>query len=582
MTRLEALKLATTKRELASILRVKASFLTHTLYIKSVSNQYYQFQIPKRSGGHRIINAPSDELKDLQSRLSELLLDCIDEINKSKKINSTLSHGFVRDRSIITNALMHVNQKTVFNIDLENFFDSFNFGRVRGFFIKNKNFLLHNDIATVLAKIACLNDTLPQGSPCSPVITNLITHSLDIRLASLAKKNSCTYSRYADDITFSTRKKSFPSALVKDNGEYNYVVGKRLKNEIINSGFSINDKKTRVQFKDSRQDVTGLVVNKKVNIKSEYWRITRAMCHQLFMTGSFTIKRESGQEEGGINELDGRLNFIDSVDRHNHTRPQGAIDIRFAPRNHGIDYRAKLNVREKTFSKFLYYRNFYGNDKPTILCEGKTDNIYLKSAINILASKYPLLAKPQAQTAPYELKINFIEYNKRTKFLLDLFGGGIYLKKFVERYINNFNYYRAPNPSQPVILLLDNDSGPKMLLNHLEDKSSKYPNCPSKKVDMRQSDFMHVTDNLYIILTPQINNGDSAIEDFFDQATLNTPIDGRKFDPKNEADTKTTYGKYTFATKVVKAKKAKISFDKFNPILEKIVKVIKHYQNQPK
>ena len=102
------------------------------------------------------------------------------------------------------------------------------------------------------------------------------------------------------------------------------------------------------------------------------------------------------------------------------------------------------------------------------------------------------------------------------------------------------------------------------------------------KLSLEHIGFAKLQYNLYIILTPQINNGDSAIEDFFDQATLNTPIDGRKFDPKNEADTKTTYGKYTFATKVVKAKKAKISFDKFNPILEKIVKVIKHYQNQPK
>jgi retron-type reverse transcriptase len=111
------------------------------------------------------------------------------------------------DLSLInTNTIVHLNQKNVPNIDLSNFFDSFNVGRVRGFFIKNRNFELHPDIATVIAQIACLDNKLPQGSPCSPVITNLITHSLDIRLASLAKKYSCSYSRYADDITISTRK----------------------------------------------------------------------------------------------------------------------------------------------------------------------------------------------------------------------------------------------------------------------------------------------------------------------------------------------------------------------------------------
>ncbi|AWY01573.1 hypothetical protein A8139_17590 [Marinomonas primoryensis] len=177
-----------------------------------------------------------------------MLLDCIDEINNAKypksqsfspKMRSpkvadhtaeilkikipnsevkqpSLSHGFVRKRSIITNAMMHIGKKNVLNIDLENFFDSFNFGRVQGFFIKNKNFQLNPIIATMIAQIACYDKKLPQGSPCSPVITNLITHSLDIRLASLAKKYKCTYSRYADDITFSTRKSLFPSQIMRE------------------------------------------------------------------------------------------------------------------------------------------------------------------------------------------------------------------------------------------------------------------------------------------------------------------------------------------------------------------------------
>ncbi|MGQ7122368.1 reverse transcriptase domain-containing protein, partial [Escherichia sp. HC-CC4] len=122
----------------------------------------------------------------------------------------SLSHGFERKRSIITNAMMHLGKKYVFNIDLDNFFGSFNFGRVRGFFIKNRNFALDPEIATVIAKIACYNNELPQGSPCSPVITNLITHSLDIKLAAIASRNSSTFTRYADDITFSTRKGEFP------------------------------------------------------------------------------------------------------------------------------------------------------------------------------------------------------------------------------------------------------------------------------------------------------------------------------------------------------------------------------------
>ncbi|WP_229799809.1 reverse transcriptase domain-containing protein, partial [Vogesella fluminis] len=199
----------------------------------------------------------------MQSALSNLLQDCVEEINQSKNdgtaFQSTLAHGFIRKRSILTNAMMHLHKKNVLNVDLKNFFDSFNFGRVRGFFIKNNNFKLDPNIATVIAQIACHENKLPQGSPCSPVISNLITHSLDIRLASLAKANSCTYSRYADDITFSTREKVFPSRLMAET-EQEYIPSKRLNSEIRRAGFGLNENKTRIQYKDSRQEVTGLVV----------------------------------------------------------------------------------------------------------------------------------------------------------------------------------------------------------------------------------------------------------------------------------------------------------------------------------
>ena len=105
---------------------------------------------------------------------------------------------------------------------------------------------------------------------CSPVITNLITHSLDIRLAYLSKKYSCTYSRYADDITFSTGRASFPSQIMREE-EGEYIPSKKLRSEIKRAGFSINSKKTRIQYKDSRQEVTGLVVNQKPNGQLKYF-----------------------------------------------------------------------------------------------------------------------------------------------------------------------------------------------------------------------------------------------------------------------------------------------------------------------
>lgn len=331
MSKLEALRNITTKPQLAALLGVKASTLTYVLYKLKPTTQYTSFTIPKKTGGTRTILAPSGRLKGLQTCLSNLLQDCIVEINKTKradgKYKSTLSHGFVRERSIITNAMMHLNQKNVLNIDLKDFFDSFNFGRVRGFFISNNHFKLNPHIATVIAQIACYDNKLPQGSPCSPVITNLITHSLDIQLASLSKINSCSYSRYADDITISTRETHFPKSIMHENGG-EYIAGARLKSEIKRAGFEINNRKTRIQYKDSRQEVTGLVVNKKPSVKNEYWRTVKSQCHSLFRTGEFTREVNGTIAQGNINQLEGQLNFIDQIDRYNRLRQKPPLSPR--------------------------------------------------------------------------------------------------------------------------------------------------------------------------------------------------------------------------------------------------------------
>ena len=248
-------------------------------------------------------------------------------------------------------------------------------------------------------------------------------------------------------------------------------------------------------------------------------------------------------------------------------------------KSYGLEYRKKLNVREKIFSKFLYYQSFIGNEQPTILCEGKTDNIYLKSAINILSKDYPLLASVKDDKSPYYLLVNFYNYSKRTKFLLDLSGGGSYLKKFVERFKANLKFYKNTLPKNPVIILLDNDSGPNELLNLLTGKKSKdYPNCPNTKEDIRNAEYVHLLSNLYLILTPLSLDKETEMEDFFDDSALKTLVDGRSFDPTKDADTTKTYGKNTFSIKVVKEKKSNISFEAFKVILDRMNSVINHHE----
>ena len=197
--------------------------------------------------------------------------------------------GFRKKGTIVSNAKNHKRRRYVLNLDLEDFFPTFNFGRVRGFFLKDKAFELEEQVATTIAQIACDGKALPQGSPCSPVISELIGQILDLRLLRFAKKHGLRYSRYADDLTFSTNQKDFPPALAQQDPSdlSKWILGDELVLKIEGAGFKINAGKTRMHYRDSRQMVTGLVVNEKANIKSEYYRRARAMCDSLFQTGQY-------------------------------------------------------------------------------------------------------------------------------------------------------------------------------------------------------------------------------------------------------------------------------------------------------
>lgn len=290
--RLAALKAASTLSDVAALLNFHASSLSYILYIQPDAEKYQSFTIPKRAGGQRHISAPCDSLKLLQRNLATFMQDCLAELAAKHVRSDRAAHGFVRKKSIITNARQHRNRKWVFNLDLKDFFPSINFGRLRGYLIRNRDFELNSRVATVIAQIACHNGTLPQGSPCSPVFANLIAHVLDIRLVKLAREVGCTYSRYADDLTFSTNKLNFPEEIaIRDSGENSHlwVPGNIVRDIIERSDFRINDRKTHQMYRSSRQEVTGLVVNKQIGVKKDYRHNVRAMVDRLVKTGAFEV-----------------------------------------------------------------------------------------------------------------------------------------------------------------------------------------------------------------------------------------------------------------------------------------------------
>nr|WP_315289836.1 retron Ec67 family RNA-directed DNA polymerase/endonuclease [Serratia proteamaculans] len=574
---LEQLKSCENKFELADLLQIKVSFLTNILYRIRPENQYEIFIIKKKSGGKREISAPNDKLKDIQKRLSNLLYECQAEICTKNNITQKLSHGFEKDRTIITNAERHRNKTNILNIDLEDFFHTFNFGRVRGYFIANQHFKLHPSVATIIAQIACLNGRLPQGSPCSPVITNLICNILDIRLSKLAVASGCSYSRYADDLTFSTNKKKFPESIVAD--EKSNELGFLLVSEIVRAGFKINQSKTRVLRNTSRQQVTGLTVNKKINVNKDYIKKTRAMAHTLYKEGSFTVQKINGEpQKGNLNQLEGQFVYIDMLDKYNRIQVKKvAPPERYVLKNTGLDFTQRLNSREKSFSYFLYYKYFYGNDKPTILTEGKTDPIYLKCAIDSLYLNYPNLVMEDKGTKKRVLKVTLFKTNSKKKYFLDLSGGAADYVRFFMRHKEKCKKFERQPPKNPVIIIFDNDTGPSEFINKI---ISKYRHLPRAAVDIRKSRFLHLESNLYVVLTPLlIGDKHSCMEDFFKDEVLNMKYDGKPFDKSNDYDPNITYGKDRFANSIVREKRKGIDFSLFKPILDAIDEVNKHFMD---
>lgn len=181
-----------------------------------------------------------------------------------------------------TNAGDHIGKRWVLNIDLVDFFPTINFGRVRGLFMK-RPFEMGAAAATICAQIVTYRNGLPQGAPTSPVLSNFIASALDRRLLRLARQNKLAYSRYADDITLSTNLAQFPPAIaVRElipGGGYKVLAGDALEQAIAASGFAINGKKVRIQGLGVHQSVTGLVVNRRLNVERERVRKIRAMLH---------------------------------------------------------------------------------------------------------------------------------------------------------------------------------------------------------------------------------------------------------------------------------------------------------------
>lgn len=293
--------------------------------------RYTKFTIKKKSGSERTINAPVSGLKSIL-RSMNFILQCVFEPHNA-------ATGFVLNKSIVDNARVHVGNHYVYNLDLKDFFHSFDRNRVKMGFIYEP-FNLNGErepLAFLLASLCThpfevngeIKNVLPQGSPTSPTITNILCEKLDRRLTGLANRFGAKYTRYADDITFSSShniyndedfKKELERIIAEDN--FLKVNGKQIE---IGPQLNINTDKTRLQKSAHRQEVTGLIVNDKVNVRQRYIKQIRMWLYywekygyekaqQIFTRDYITDKGHVKKGKPNlVNVLDGKLEFLKMV-----------------------------------------------------------------------------------------------------------------------------------------------------------------------------------------------------------------------------------------------------------------------------
>lgn len=251
----------TTRADLANLLEIEDRLLRTILYGSKERKNYSTFEIQKKSKKTRTINKPPKNIAILQSKLHHAL----SLIYNPKKC----VHGFVRKKSIVSNAQNHCRRPHLLNIDLKGFFPSIHIGRVKGALQKGP-YNMGEQAAEVVAQICCLDSgELPQGGATSPIISNLICRRLDSQLMELAKEARCRYSRYADDITFSTFQRQFPQRIANII-EDEIILSEELIAIVNNNVFQLNLEKVKYIQRDLRQEVTGITVNEFPNIKRQF------------------------------------------------------------------------------------------------------------------------------------------------------------------------------------------------------------------------------------------------------------------------------------------------------------------------
>ncbi|MBQ7821132.1 MAG: RNA-directed DNA polymerase [Clostridia bacterium] len=266
-----------------------------TLYAVSnnLQSHYRNVELPKKNGGIRHLCVPDDVLKHIQRRITEVMLVHM----PISKYAGAYRYG----ASVIHNASAHLGKKRILKLDISKFFDSVLYSQVKEYAFPE---IIFSEKVRVLLSILCYyKESLPQGAPSSPAISNIIMRQFDEKVGAWCEERSISYTRYCDDMTFSG---DFDANDVK----------KLVERELGKYGFYLNPVKTKTVTSDHRQSVTGIIVNEKLSLPSEYRRKLRQelyYCRRYGVDAHMERIGVSGSAGSYLSRLLGKVNYVLSV-----------------------------------------------------------------------------------------------------------------------------------------------------------------------------------------------------------------------------------------------------------------------------
>ena len=288
------------------------------------------------------------------------------------------------------------------------------------------------------------------------------------------------------------------------------------------------------------------------------------MAHNLYINGEFKINESIGT----INQLEGRFAFIDQIEKYNNMQDTN---------NHSI---RTLNHREKKYQEFLFYKNFCANSKPLIVTEGKTDILYIKSALRNMHEKYPNLIEKKDNEWIY--KISFLHRSDKLRYFFDFNPDGAdAMQNIYNMYtgagktqVNYYEYFHEKckvKMQQPIILLFDNEFEKGKPIKKF------IGTCKCDEQNLQTTLYSHLIGNLYVQVVPLAYLKPSCeLEDLFNDDILNLELYGRKFDRTGKADIAKYYNKDVFSKYIITHYET-IDFSAFIPLLDTLEKIFADY-----